>query len=388
MSLWWVQRGQLDAHQIQLIERVGLRANALVLGPPGSGKTNVLLRRAQFVRGQSMPNVLVLTYTRSLTEFVKTGCFDAQGREIFPPSCVTTLESWQRGLYALHQADLPEEGGTLTDWKRRLSTGAFGFIRQGRKPQYDALFVDEAQDLVQEEVDLLRQWSPVLFLVGDDRQKIYDTEGLPAVRARIRTLHEHTLPFHYRMGPEICEVADRILTPQSGHSLASTQHYQGPRPATVTLAGTRLTKEAQLQRAADKLKEQIRVYADLIRQGDRLGVIVARTADREVVFDYLEQDPALKGRSKIIRAREGSEDEYDPEFEGEMPICILTVSGCKGLEFRAVHWLFADELSHHHNAEHYYTVVTRAKTSLDISYTNNLPEILARAHAPSGVIPW
>src|SRR5579862_2253125 len=107
MSLWWVQKLQLDPHQMELIERLPLRERFLILGPPGSGKTNVLLRRAQFVRGQNMPNLLVLTFTRPLTEFVKTGCFDAQGREIFPESCVTTLETWQRTLYKQHRTDLP-----------------------------------------------------------------------------------------------------------------------------------------------------------------------------------------------------------------------------------------------------------------------------------------
>jgi superfamily I DNA and RNA helicase len=137
-----------------------------------------------------------------------------------------------------------------------------------------------------------------------------------------------------------------------------------------------------------KLKEQIRVYADLIKQGDRLGVIVAWKTDREKVYDYLEGQPALKGKSKIIRAKDDSDDDYDPSFDPDTPICILTVQGCKGLEFRAVHWLFSDDLSYHHNAEHYYTVVTRAKTSLDIYYTNVLPQTLARAHSQAGVSPW
>lgn len=89
MSLWWARREQLDACQVDLIENLPLRQNHLVLGPPGSGKTNVLLRRAQFVRTQGMPSVQVLSVTRPLTEFMKTGCYDANGREIFPPTLIT-----------------------------------------------------------------------------------------------------------------------------------------------------------------------------------------------------------------------------------------------------------------------------------------------------------
>jgi superfamily I DNA/RNA helicase len=389
MSLWWVKREQLDKYQRELIETLPLRESFLIFGPPGSGKTNVLVRRAQFVRGQDMPNVLVLTFTRPLTEFVRTGCYDGQGREIFPKTCVTTLASWLRSLYSHHSTPMPENEGDMIQWKREIAAGAFDFRGEGRLPQYDALFIDEAQDLLEEEVKLVTQWSPVRFFVGDDRQKIYGhAEGLNAVRQVVLKTHERALPFHYRVAPEICRVADRILLPSSGESLESSAHYNGPQPAKVTVQRRALNKDDQLERAAERLKEQIRVYADLIKQGDRIGVIVSYKVDRERVFNYFEEQPALKGKSKIIRAKDDSDDDYDPSFDPEAPICILTVQGCKGLEFRAVHWLFSDDLSRYHNPEHYYTVVTRAKTSLDIYYTNMLPETLARAHSQAGVNPW
>jgi len=240
-----------------------------------------------------------------------------------------------------------------------------------------------------EEVELLRQWSPVLFFVGDDRQKIYaHTDGLKAVRAILPPEREHVLPFHYRVAPEICRMADRILTPKSGTSLEASSHYDGPRPGEIDIQGHPLSPEKQLEKAAEKLGDQIRVYADLIQQGDRLGVVVARTDDREAVFEYFEQDSNLRGMSKIIRAREEGEDDYDPAFDNEKPICILTVAGCKGLEFRAVHWLCSERLSYYHTREHYYTVVTRAKSSLNIYYTTALPNELARAHAASSEELW
>lgn len=388
MSLWWVQKEQLDKHQIDLIENLPLQESFLILGPPGSGKTNVLLRRAQFVRGQGMSNVLVLTFTRPLTEFVKTGCYDNRG-QIFPPSCVTTLESWLRSLYVQHSESLPEDPGNLIDWKKRLANAALGFRGAVRIPRYEALFIDEAQDLLAEEIEVISQWSPVLFFVGDDRQRIYEhTDGLPAVRQIIPPGQERVLPVHYRVAPNICRVADRILLPHSGISLESTSQYDGPLPARVTMQPRPLPKAKQLELVAQTLEEQIRVYADRIKEGDRLGVIVALKKDRTLIHNYLEERKELKGKSKIMRAKDDTDDRYDPSFDADAPICILTVKGCKGLEFRAVHWLFCDESSHFHNPEHYYTVVTRAKTSLDIYYTDLLPQVLAKAHSESGVSQW
>lgn len=383
MSLWWTQKEQLDESQLAIIEDLPLRDNFLVLGPPGSGKTNILVRRAQFVRTQEMPNILVLAFTRPLVEFMKTGCYDAQEREIFPPSCITTIESWIRNLYRQHNAELPaDNGGNLNQWKRNLASGAMGLIVENLLPQYDALFIDEAQDLLSEEVELIKQWSPVLFFVGDSRQKIFEqSEGLDSVR-QIDSLEEKILPFHYRLAPEICRVADRILNSQGEGSLQQTEHYVGPKPGTVSVHGP-LPREVQINLVIQKLKDQIRVYADLITEGDKLAIVVARKIDREEIFDHLENDPDLKGKSQVIRAREDSGDNHDPAFDLETPICILTVKGCKGLEFRSVHWLFCEDLSWSHTNKVYYTVVTRAKTSLDLYYTDQgkLPQVLARAYS-------
>lgn len=381
MSLWWAKRDQLDKEQIALIEDLSLRENHLVLGPPGSGKTNVLLRRAQFVRSQQMPNVLVITFTRALTEFIKTGCYDAQGREIFPGECVTTLESWIRTLYRKSGLDIPEHDDYVQG-KRDKATGAIALA--GHKiPQYDALFVDEAQDLLPEEVDLLAAWSPVLYFVGDDRQKIYEhSDGLAPIKNLVGAKNVHSLPWHYRLAPEICDMADRIMVAQGANTLAASSHYNGPKPGQIEAHGLR-SRELEVADAAQRLKSQLRAYGDLIKQGDRLAIIVRRTTDRDFVYNLLEGDGDLRELSQIIRARTGSDDrDHNPEFDPEKPISILSEQASKGLEFRAVHWLFCDELDHHRTPQMCYTVVTRAKTSLDMYHSSRLPQTLAASYTP------
>ena len=146
----------------------------------------------------------------------------------------------------------------------------------------------------------------------------------------------------------------------------------------------------QIEAAATRLRDQIRVYGDMIRQGDRLGVIVPRQADRETVHNAFEQLPDLQGKSQIVRARDGTEEDrqFNTALDPDRPILILTAQGSKGLEFRALQWLFSDDLKGIYTPEVYYTVVTRAKTSLDIYYDGTLPDQIAKAYSSKSDNMW
>jgi superfamily I DNA/RNA helicase len=216
MSLWWAKKNQLDPKQLDLIENLPIDKDQLILGPPGSGKTNILLRRAQFVRPQGLARVLVLTFTRPLTEFIKTGCLDADGAELFPRNAVSTYAAWINSLYDSHDKERPSVSGTnLLSNRAIIAKGALGLAQLGKFPLYDTLFIDEAQDLIAEEIMLLREWGEVLFFVGDARQHIYGGKnGLTEVQILIPSLQTHVLTFHYRLAPELCEVADKFLSPK------------------------------------------------------------------------------------------------------------------------------------------------------------------------------
>ena len=257
-------------------------------------------------------------------------------------------------------------------------------------PKLNTIFVDECQDLVDEEVDLIRSYGDHLFFVGDERQRVYGSStGLAAVRSLVPSPDEHSLPFHYRLAPEICEMADRILTPTGVKSLSETEHYEGPRPGRISVSGP-MPREEQLSSAAAVLKDQIRVYGDRIRDGDRLGVIVPRKADREAALEAFENIPELAGRSQILRARNGGSDDRDyvSALDRSRPILIVTAQGAKGLEFRGVQWLFSDNLETIYTPEIYYTVVTRAKTSLDIYYTRKIPDQIAQSFSKPAASIW
>ncbi len=65
---WWVNQKKLDPDQLEIIG-LGLNGSYLIQGPPGSGKSNLLLLRANYLIKKGRTNVIVLVFTKSLEQF-------------------------------------------------------------------------------------------------------------------------------------------------------------------------------------------------------------------------------------------------------------------------------------------------------------------------------
>jgi superfamily I DNA and RNA helicase len=91
---WWVQPDQLDPDQKQVIA-LPIDSDHLITGPPGSGKTNLLLLKASQMVSSGKPNVLILVFTRTLREFVAAGV----NNYTFSPDKIKTFAGWMLGLF-------------------------------------------------------------------------------------------------------------------------------------------------------------------------------------------------------------------------------------------------------------------------------------------------
>ena len=69
---WWVAEGQMDDDQ-QRVVALPLEEGQLVVGPPGSGKTNLLVLRAKYMVLARRPNFQIVVFTRALREFIAAG---------------------------------------------------------------------------------------------------------------------------------------------------------------------------------------------------------------------------------------------------------------------------------------------------------------------------
>jgi superfamily I DNA/RNA helicase len=356
MNTWWIGRDELDDDQRNIIS-IHVDDSALITGPPGSGKTNLLLLRANFLYLAGLRNIVVVTFTRSLREFIASGAVQYE----FPISKIMTCRGWQNDF-------LRQYGGHVTSSRnfekdRNAFLSAMTHITDKVKLSniFDAILLDEAQDYTPGEIRLFNTLTERLFCVADERQKIYNGEDSIA---EIKNLigEPHVLRFHYRNGVKICRVADEIAKKWYGYRpLTETSNYdEKANPSTVDRSHCR-TVEEQVALIVSRIRTQRLAFPDQL-----IGVLCPKKETMLVIWKAI----SMSEHSDAAFLLHSSVNET---FPPDKHIIISNFHTAKGLEFRALHLAGCDELKlFENNRRMAFTAVTRAKTALSVYYSGTL----------------
>ncbi|WP_207816648.1 ATP-binding domain-containing protein [Pseudomonas sp. 50_B] len=352
---WWRSKKEMDQSQKDFI-RLPIEGRYLLSGPPGSGKTNLLLLRAEVMVGSGEKDILFITYTRSLADFIRSG---AVAKGFVRAEQIKTFHSWLAEYVNLNLGSKVKwSEGDFDDNARNEALQKLIAANEARPSEkmYSAIFVDEAQDLSVGELTALLELSDKVCICGDDRQGIYNQNGMATTEAL--GLEAHRLTRHFRIGQEIAKVADKLMPPKKGGvTLESTCNYD---PAIQGTSSATLYPSQSRTEQLDKILELIEVQLDAF-PGEAIGIFCPRQEDRLEVKKYFE---ATHLKDQICAHGVDS----DATFSGEALIHIMTLHASKGTEFRCVHIFGAEGLTTFplRRTKLIYTGVTRAKTALNI----------------------
>jgi superfamily I DNA/RNA helicase len=358
---WWVDLTQLDPDQESIIA-LPLDQDSLVLGPPGSGKTNLLLLRANYVSQAGSPNILVVTFGRALREFIVRG----SGQYQFDAERIKTSTGCFYDLLKQYGHTRPPDNLPFDRVRLELIERVRALRATLDNPPFDAVFLDEAQDFLPEELDIFCSLGTRVFAVADHKQKVYSGElGLAVLEERCE---KRVLTHHYRNGHKICRLADALGSGMPAYEpMLPTSHYNERRNPSSLVSGL-LTFDQQVAKIAENLNIQTKAYPN-----ELFGVLCPRRVDVDIMYD------ALCGADVEAPLQKQVYDEgFDSLGEGTQ-VCVTTIHGCKGLEFRAVHGAMLESLRKFPLQRNLiYTLATRAKTSLSL-YGNPLPAFVQSA---------
>ncbi|HKO53519.1 MAG TPA: UvrD-helicase domain-containing protein [Polyangiaceae bacterium] len=359
---WWIDSNELDDEQTDIIS-LPPDGNFLVIGPPGSGKTNLLLLRASYLVDSRRPNILVLMFTRSLREFVVRGA----GNYSVAQEKVQTIMHWIKNLIREQTGRNLPEGKNFEETRKAHATEAARIFDQKPALQHhlDCILVDEVQDCLPEEIELFFRAAKQVFFVGDHRQQIYSRNGiLESLGTRV---HKSELTKHYRNGEEICKVADTIGKNFGEPPLLGSCNYDETK-AKSSVTFEQCSDDAQVyQRLSVRLLAQLKAYPD-----ELLGIACPKNDDVRRLRAALE---TISGIAPYVLAEGKMHNAANPDQR----ICICTMHDAKGLEFRAMHLAFVEHMKGETQKRVAFTSVTRAKTSLSVYHVAPMPGYFEQA---------
>lgn len=359
---WWLDISDLDDDQKDVIA-LPPEGKHLILGPPGSGKTNLLLIRAEYLIRSGHPNVFVLMFNEPLHDFVTRGgaTYDV------PSSKIRKMLSWE--IYLLREngvkVDDLDDDADLSVKRQLIANKVLDLFDANPhlENHLDCLMVDEVQDCIADEIKVFSRAAKNICFAGDSRQRIFSADDVIADLQK--TLTVTTLKTHYRIGHEICRAADAVAS-AAGFPLIEPDCNYKDAEARVHFVEC-ASDDEQFQQIIQTLKVQLTAYP-----GELLVVAGPRKADQEQLRFVL--DNSELAANVLPHRRSGSDDP-------EQRIYVANLTEIKGLEFRTAHLALMQHLYKlkEHQKRIAYTAMTRAKTTLSIYFSGKIPGYLEQA---------
>jgi len=323
----------MDLQQEQIARSLG-EGHRVIHGSAGSGKTMILVYRAEQLAAAAQPDkpILVTCFNRALASRI-----DAQLRQrgVDERVVVRTFHSWCEELVTAYQLKVPAKRGD-DSYFLKLAEATTRAVATGMVPggQYMALLIDEAHDF--EDAWLTMAASMVdpatnsLLVLYDDAQSIYQKKrrkfsfSALGIKAQGRT---SILKINYRNTAEVLSLAMSCAEGLLSDSSDADTEVQTVKPQSAGRRGPLpvLIEARNAHQEAELIAQRV---AEAIARGNAANdiAILCRTK-------YL-MDPIKAALAKHKIAYQLAADVRSRGFDwNEASVKLVTLHSSKGLEF-------------------------------------------------------
>ncbi len=314
--------GSLTAEQHRIIA-LPARDNQLIVGPAGSGKTVLLLHRANYLLRnlQVAPHLLrVLVYTNVLENYIRSGS-ESLG---LPLSTVQSFYSWVFELARERRIRFARDGTLAKHCRNALSAVLEYFEKNHVSPALEAALVDEGQDLPPEAYRLLARAACHVTVCADYEQCLYEhstdiSDALTILGIRTGPV---ALTYNLRSAAPITKLAECFLSePERQRNRVTSQETTLSATVRFPLLLRCSSSGQQWQRVAAILKHEIARNA-------RIGVLLPGNDLVDEAYSQLRKQGLPVEKIVAARTAYADFDELTPK--------VLTIFSAKGLSFDSV----------------------------------------------------
>ena len=372
----------MDMNQEQAARSLG-EGHRVIHGAAGTGKTMILIFRAQHLAQQAAPGAqpaLVLCYNRPLADRIAQQLAERG----VPPEKVTvrTFHAWCKDMVRTYQLDDPQHL-PKDAYYQALADTVGRALQNGQIPrgQYSALLIDEGHDFKADwlriATQLVNPATDSLLLCYDDAQNIYQRKqkgfswASVGIKASGRT---NILRLNYRNTTEILALAMQCAEQLLTEAEETETQMQRVHPATAGRRGP-MPQLLRFGSDGDEAKALAGRIAALIDAGT--------PPDDVAVLSYSKRrleplQKALKRLGVATQDRGSSGRQRDIDWS-QPSVKLLSMHAAKGLEFPHVFIMRLDDMRGQHDPDEelrvLYVAMTRATQQLTLSAVGDSPMV-------------
>ena len=318
---WLLPKNQLSVQQLDGIS-APLNKHILITGGPGSGKTQMLVHRAAYLRDaceKKSPEFRIFVYTNVLKEYI------TEALEFFDLDlkCVTTYDSWCKKYFDQNISMPLPKIGKKPDFNEIRIVVSKHISENVRAPLFDFVLIDEGQDFDSVVYNALTRIARHVTVCADDKQQIYQfgskideiCGGLHLNRAN-RTLLEV-----FRCSPYISQVASAFINDNQGKREFLGQIRTG-------IEGSDLPLYYIADNETDEKTRLIEVVKTRSEKGDNVGILLPK---KRLVNKYASVLESAGLKVEVAKKFGGGKLDFNTTYPK-----LTTYHSAKGLTFDTV----------------------------------------------------